>query len=91
MAKQIYFVISCDEWKSYNSERLIWIGSSPQKTKRFIMDEIIEENMEYGNPENSPEEQAKQFFKDWDTTTRGYLNDNLRYGYFDCIYDNSEV
>lgn len=47
MAKQIYYLHSCNEWKEYSSMRLLFIGTSQQKLKMKISKEIEEGNMEY--------------------------------------------
>lgn len=91
MAKQIYFVMSCDEWKSYNSARLIWLGTSQQKLKMFISQKIEEQAMEYDNTENSPKKQAEQFRKDWKTRPITEINGLLHYAFYDYGYDNEEV
>lgn len=91
MAKQIYFVMSCDEWKNYDSARLIWLGTSQQKLKMFISQKIEEQTMEYGNTENSPEKQAEQFRKDWKTKPSTEINSLLQYAFYDYGYDNEEV
>lgn len=91
MAKQIFYLQSCDEWKSYSSMELLFIGTSQRKLKMKISKEIEEGNMEYGNTELSPKEQAKRFRKDWDTETRDIINSQLKYGYFDYTYDNEEM
>ena len=91
MAKQIFYVMSCDEWKSYDSARLIWLGTSQQKLKMFISHEIEKQNIEYGDTESSPQKQAKQFRKDWKTRARNEINSLLRYAFYDYGYDNEEV
>lgn len=47
MAKQIYYLHSCNEWKEYSSMELLFIGTSQQKLKMKISKEIEEGNMEY--------------------------------------------
>lgn len=47
MAKQIFYLQSCDIWKSTDSMRLLFIGTSPQKLMMKISEEIEEGNMEY--------------------------------------------
>ena len=77
MAKKIYYLHSCNEWKEYSSMRLLFIGTSQQKLKMKISKEIEEGNMEYKpvttrcayvdgefklvDKENTPKEQAKLF------------------------------
>ena len=47
MAKQIFYLQSCDIWKSSDSMNLLFIGTSPQKLMMKISKEIEEGNMEY--------------------------------------------
>ena len=91
MVRHIFYVMSCDEWKSHDSERLVWIGSSDQKTKMFISRQIENGDMLYGEEEMPPKRQAKQFREDWKNKTRTYLNSNLMYGFYDYVHDNEEV
>ena len=91
MAKQIFYVMHCDEWRSHDSERLVWVGSSAQKTKMFISREIEEQNMQYGDWYTTPKKQALQFRKDWKDKPRDYINNNLSGGFYDYVHDNEEV
>ena len=45
--KQIYYLQSCDEWRSTDSMRLLFIGTSVTKLKMKIAKEIREGNMVY--------------------------------------------
>ena len=56
MAKQIYYLHSCNEWKEYSSMRLLFIGTSQQKLKLKISKEIEEGNMEYYDGDLSQKE-----------------------------------
>lgn len=76
MAKQIYYLHSCNEWKEYSSMELLFIGTSQQKLKMKISKEIEEGNMEYYDGDLSPKEQAKKFRKDWKTETRATIDKN---------------
>lgn len=91
MAKQIYYLHSCNAWKEYSSMRLLFIGTSYQKLKMKISKEIEEGNMEYGDNTLSQKEQAKLFRKEWNIATRDTINSRLTYGYFDYTYDNEEI
>lgn len=94
MAKQIYYVMSCDEWASTDSMRLVFIGTSKQKMKMFISKEIENGNMEYkfdcdAEPNRKERERmAKEFRKDFEVLDRWDLNNYLNYGTFDYCYDN---
>ena len=91
MAKQIFYLQSCNEWKSNDSMELLFIGTSKQKLKMKIAKEIEEGNMEYYDNFLSPKQQAKEFKKDWNKETRNVINSSLTYGYFDYTYDNEEM
>lgn len=93
MAKKIYYLHSCNEWKEYSSMRLLFIGTSEQKLKMKIAKEIEEENMEYDGAQKgaTPKQQAKQFKKDWETKDRRTINSLLNYGVYDYTYDNEEM
>ena len=107
MAKQIYYLQSCDEWKSTDSMHLLFIGTSQRKLMMKISKEIEEGNMEYKpattyqdfdgenliwkEKENNPKQQAKLFREDWKTKTRSDINSELKYGYYDYTYDNEEM
>lgn len=91
MAKQIYYLHSCNEWKEYSSMRLLFIGTSQQKLKMKISKEIEEGNMEYYDSDLSQKEQAKKFRKDWEIETRATINSRLEYGDFDYTYNNEEM
>lgn len=81
MAKQIFYVFSCDEWKSRESSRIIFIGTSKRKLKQFLADEIDRENMVYYGGSDA-------FLRDFDTEKRDTINSRLDYGYYDYCYDN---
>lgn len=107
MAKQIYYLQSCDEWKSCDSMSLIFIGTSQRKLMMKISKEIEEGNMNYKpttseydyvdgkwtyvDKKNSPKEQAKLFRQDWKTEDRRTINSLLEYGCYDYTYDNEEM
>ena len=106
MSKQIYYLQSCDEWKSTDSMNLLFIGTSQRKLMMKISKEVEEGNMEYkpvttyqdfdGNKiwkekENNPKQQAKLFREDWKTKTCSDINSELKYGYYDYTYDNEEM
>ena len=90
--KQIFLVYACDLWKGRDSMRLVMASSSAAKTKRFISKQIEEDKMEYDRlGDRPPREEALIFRKDWDSLTRRELNSNLRYGFYDYVYDGEEI
>lgn len=107
MAKQIFYLQSCDEWKSTDSMSLLFIGTSQRKLMMKISKEIEEGNMRYKSitseydyvngkwtqveKHNSPKKQAKLFRQDWKTENRSTINGLLEYGYFDYTYNNEEM
>lgn len=107
MAKKIYYLHSCNEWKEYSSMSLLFIGTSQQKLKMKISKEIEKGNMEYKpitssydyvngefklvDKENTPQKQAKLFRRDWETKTRNIIESELKYGDFGYTYNNEEM
>lgn len=107
MAKQIYYLQSCDIWKSCDSMSLLFIGTSQRKLMTKISKEIESGNMNYKpvtseydyvngewklvDKRNSLKEQARLFRKDWKTEDRRTINSALEYGYYDYTYDNAEI
>ena len=98
MAKQIYYLHSCNEWKEYSSMRLLFIGTSQQKLKMKISKEIEEGRYDYVDgefklvdKENTPKEQAKLFRQDWETEIMDNIKSELKYGDFDYTYNNEEM
>lgn len=91
--KQIFVVYNCDEYVSRDSERLVFISTSPFKIKRFIARQIEKGEYEYTRaPENSSRRrQAKQFLEDFETLTRNEMNGSLKYGQYDYFYDGEEI
>ena len=87
--KQIFLLYATDIWKRNAS--LIWVGTSKQKLKKFIENEIRGENVIYESDELSKREQLKHFHNDWYENELRYISDRLDYGYIDCVNDNSEV
>ena len=90
MSKQIYLLFSCDEWKS-NPMPLIWVGTSSQKLRKYIIHQIEVGDMAYYDEELSSKEQISKFKDDWKRELRNTINDRLIYGFYDYSYDNSEV
>ncbi len=91
-SQQIFYLCSCDEWKTKSSMSVIFIGTSARKLKALVKKEILEGNMEYGDQNDSRQNQAKNFAEDFDFhETRGRINDKLLYGYYDYTYNNQEM
>ncbi len=93
MAKQIFYVQSCNEWKEYSSMRLLFIGTSIQKLVKFVAKQIEDEEMSYddGNDSLISKQQAKLFKKDFKMQTLSVVNSRLRYGLIDYTHDNEEI
>lgn len=89
--KQIYYLHSCDEWRSSESMRLLFVGTSVTKLKMKIAREIREGNMEYDNYTLPRAEQARRFLADFKTLTRQEINCKLTYGIYDYCHDNEEL
>lgn len=107
MAKQIFYLHSCNEWKEYSSMSLLFIGTSQRKLMMKVSKEIENGNMEYNpvtteydyvdgefklvNKENTPKEQAKLFRKDWKIRPLNEIDSELKYGDINCTCDNEEI
>lgn len=86
--KQIFLLWACDEWKSVDSKRLVCATTSPTKMKMAIARMIECGNMEYFSCKTSnSKEAAAQFKKDWKYLTPRMLNDFLKYGFYEFVYD----
>ena len=51
MAKDIFILHSCDEWKSYDGMRVVCASTSIEKIKEAIIAEIKDKNMDYSDSE----------------------------------------
>ena len=95
MAKRkIYYLQSCDEWRSNDSMRLLFIGTSVTKLKMKIFKEIREGNMVYDDDTLPRRMQADRFLKDFNASngeTQLEINCKLGYGRYDCCEDNEEL
>ena len=89
--KQIFYLHSCDEWRSHDSMRLLFIGTSVTKLKMKSAKEIREGNMEYSDASLPRKMQVERFLKDFKTKTREEINCNLTYGMYDYCHDNEEL
>ena len=93
MKKQIFYLCSCDAWKSRSSMRLMFIGTSPKKLKSFIAKKIEDGEFLYGpNTYETPSQKQKELFlKEFEKEDRPTINSRLEYGYFDYTYNNEEI
>lgn len=73
MAKQIYIIITCDEWKSHTSMRLYAATTSLYKLERIIRDGIKKELFWFRNSDFSA--QAREFHQLWIAINKS--NENL--------------
>lgn len=85
---KIYIIHSCDEWKSLDSYRLVFVGTSLLKAKRFLLNEIKRGNMKYLS--GTATQQTKTLQEDW---SRGIkvVSSNLTYGDIDYVENNTEI
>lgn len=91
MAKQIYMVSACDEWKSTDSMRLQMVTTSVRRLKSFIRKKIEGGVFDYGDKNETRKKQAADFALDFDKLPREKVNDKLIYGHFDYAYDGEEI
>ena len=92
--KKIYYLCSCDEWKSYNGMNLLFIGSSIRKLKMYIANKIKNGDMEYtknGDENESVSKQIKNFKDDFNNEDINYINDFLKYGFIGETYNNEPI
>ena len=92
--RKIYYLHSCDEWRSTDSMRLLFIGTSVTKLKEKIVKEIREGNMVYDDDTLPRNMQADRFLKDFSVfngANRETINCKLGYGMFNVCQDNEEI
>lgn len=90
--KQIFLVYSCDEWKSTDSQRVIFVSTSQRKVKAFIRKCIENGTMTYDTGDTpSPKQAGKRFAEDWKNKTRYDINSILGYGLYDYVQDGEEL
>lgn len=89
--KQIFVLFRCDIWKGSDSMRLCGATTSPTKLKAMIASEIREGNMCYGDEDEKVDTQLKNFKNDFKAKTRDVINSNLKYGFYDYVYDGETV
>ena len=87
---KIYTLFTCDEWKSNDSMRLAFIGTSKQKLRKCVINMIENKNMEYNNPNAPIRQQIKDFKIDFDNNNMRLVNSSLQYGMIG-IYENNET
>lgn len=87
--KKIYIISSCNEYKEYNSMRLVAATTSVKKIKNIIIKQIKEEEMTYtrGNADPSLTKQIKMLREDWEKMDEKFVFDNLQYGYVAVVTD----
>ena len=95
MAKQIFYLQSCDEWKSLDSMQLLFIGTSRQKLMMPVSakQEYIEEYeaWKWVEIENSPKKQAKLFRLDWRNKPFEQVVSLLECGYVGYTFNNESM
>lgn len=68
MARRIYVLMTCDEWKSKSSMRFYAACTSPTKLRTLISRGIEKDFFSYNDESRSFKEQAKNFRSDWAKT-----------------------
>ena len=93
MAKQIFMLHQCDEWKSTKTSSVILVTTSQQKLKSAIIKCIENKEMHYndGNANLSIRKQIDLFKKDWKEKTSREINDRLTFGWYDYAYDGEFI
>ena len=78
---EILYLMSCDEWKSHSSMRLIMITTDERVLYYKILDEIKKGNMEYDG----------DFEEDWATSNIADINMKLTYGFYNYTFDGENI
>lgn len=86
---RIYYVMSCDEWKTCDSMRLKLLTTDEEKLRKYIRKQIKEENFFYNG--NTVNEMLKNFDEDWQTSNMGDINSLLEYGCYSYSDDGEEI
>lgn len=86
---RIYYVMSCDEWKTCDSMRLKLLTTDEEKLRKYIRKQIKEENFFYkGDTVNA---MLKNFDEDWQTSNMADINSLLEYGCYSYADDGEEI
>lgn len=90
--KPIFIVSACDAWQSKDSVRLMLVTTSVRRLKSFIAKQIEDEVFEYGGDDRfSSKKQSAMFRKAFETEDRRTINDRMRFGFYDYVYDGEEI
>ena len=89
MAKQIFYVMSCDDWKSNDSMRLQLITTDEEKLRKYLRKQIKDQEFIYKG--DTVKEQLKNFDEDWETSNIADINSLLEFGYYSYAYDGEEI
>lgn len=87
--KDIYYVCSCDEWKSWNSMRPLLITTDEKRVEDFLREQIKNGDMEYDG--ETTKEMLDNFDEDWLTANMADVNAKLVYGFYDAVADGDEI
>lgn len=91
MGKQIYTVFVCDQWKSWDSMRLLMATTSVRRLRSFIVRKIADEIFTYDKgDELSISQQVKLFKQDFENGLLEDINNCLHYGFLDYRHDGEE-
>ena len=86
--KQIFILFSCDEWKSKDDMRVICATTSANKIKNAIITKLKHDEIAYNEDEDlNVNNQINMFKKDWKDKTREFINDRLKFAFYDYVYD----
>ena len=87
--KDIYYVCSCDAWKTWASMRIILITTDEGRLEDFLREQIKNGDMEYDG--ETKKEMLDNFDEDWLTSNMADVNNKLKYGYYEAVADGEEV
>lgn len=89
MGKQIYYVMSCDDWKSNDSMRLRLVTTDEEKLRKYLRKQIEDQEFIYNG--DTVEEQLANFDEDWETSNIADINSLLEFGCYSYTYDGEEI
>ena len=94
--KQIYRVFTCADWGI--DAKCVMCTTSVSKLKSFIKEKIKDDTFSYnsylddkGKAALSKTKQCKEFLEDFKNEKRCVINNKLKGGYYDYIYDGEEI
>ena len=83
----IYFINTCDAWKSYDSMRPAFIGTSKKMAYKKLIQMIKDEEVNFYDEEFTVEQQLTAFKTIWNAQPDN-INNHLIYGFYEVLENN---